>query len=317
MNLCTSAPTSVIFPKFNASQHVRCRSSSFYKCSHQSNLESPKRSDLKIEPPFPRLLCQNHSCLCGRRQFIEAAAATSLLPLCPSMASSNPSSDYTAMLNRVRSPKPEWYEDFFASFLANSMKSYEEEIADYKSQMFANLSGKAQKVLEIGIGAGPNLKYYAGDEGVQVYGVDPNQKMEKYAREAAQNAGLPPENFVFKQAVGEAIPLPDASVDAVVGTLVLCSVTNVDMTLKEVKRVLRPGGLYIFVEHVAAKEETMLRFMQNVLDPLQQIVFDGCHLTRTTGSNIIGAGFSNVDLNMASFSSLAFINPQVYGIAYR
>lgn len=57
--------------------------------------------------------------------------------------------------------------------------------------------------------------------------------------------------------------------------------------------------------------------MQNVLDPLQQIVFDGCHLTRTTGSNIIGAGFSNVDLNMASFSSLAFINPQVYGIAYR
>ncbi|KGN51935.1 methyltransferase-like protein 7A [Cucumis sativus] len=317
MNLYTSAPTSAIFPKFNASQHVRSRSSSFYKCAPQSNLESPKRSDLKIEPPFPRLLCQNHSCMCGRRQFIEAAAATSLLPLFPSMASSNPSSDYTDMLNRVHSPKPEWYEDFYASFLANSMKSYEEEIADYKSQMFANLSGKAQKVLEIGIGAGPNLKYYAGDEGVQVYGVDPNQKMEKYAREAAQNAGLPPENFVFKQAVGEAIPLPDASVDAVVGTLVLCSVTNVDMTLKEVKRVLRPGGLYIFVEHVAAKEGTMLRFMQNVLDPLQQIAFDGCHLIRTTGSNIMGAGFSNVDLNMTSISSFAFINPQVYGIAYR
>lgn len=75
------------------------------------------------------------------------------------------------------------------------------QIADYKSQMFANLRGKAQKVLEIGIGAGPNLKYYAGNEGMEVYGVDPNKKMEKYAREAAENAGLPPENFEFKQAV--------------------------------------------------------------------------------------------------------------------
>ena len=75
------------------------------------------------------------------------------------------------------------------------------QIAVYKSQMFANLRGKSQKVLEIGIGAGPNLKYYAGNEGMEVYGVDPNQKMEKYAREAAKNAGLPPESFEFKQAV--------------------------------------------------------------------------------------------------------------------
>lgn len=67
--------------------------------------------------------------------------------------------------------------------------------------MFANLRGKAQKVLEIGIGTGPNLKYYAGDEGMNVYGVDPNPKMEKYAREAAHNAGLPLQNFEFKQAV--------------------------------------------------------------------------------------------------------------------
>ncbi|XP_011655689.1 methyltransferase-like protein 7A isoform X2 [Cucumis sativus] len=221
------------------------------------------------------------------------------------------------LITLVRSPKPDWYEDFYASVLANGMKSYEEEIAVYKSQMFANLRGKSQKVLEIGIGAGPNLKYYAGNEGMEVYGVDPNQKMEKYAREAAKNAGLPPESFEFKQAVGEAIPLPDASVDAVVGTLVLCSVTNVDMTLREVKRVLRPGGLYIFVEHVAAKEGTVLRFIQDVLDPLQQIVADGCHLTRRTGQNIIQTGFSNVDLNIASFSNAAFINPQVYGVAYR
>ncbi|CAK9316720.1 unnamed protein product [Citrullus colocynthis] len=305
MILYASSPSSAIFPISNVSQQAKPRSPSA-NCAHQSSPEPPSS---------PPLFCHNHSCLCGRRRFMEAAAAaTSLFPLCPSMASSNPSSDYAAILNRVHPPKPDWYEDFYASVLANGMKSYEAEIADYKFQMFANLRGKAQKVLEIGIGAGPNLKYYAGNEGMEVYGVDPNKKMEKYAREAAENAGLPAENFEFKQAVSEAIPLPDASVDAVVGTLVLCSVTNVDMTLKEVKRVLKPGGLYIFVEHVAAKGKgTVLRFIQDVLDPLQQIVSDGCHLTRRTGQNIMQAGFSNVDLNMASFSNAAFINPQVYG----
>lgn len=75
------------------------------------------------------------------------------------------------------------------------------KIAGYKSQLFSNLKGKVQKVLEIGIGTGPNLKYYAGDADVQVFGVDPNGKMEKYARAAAVAAGLPLANFEFIQAV--------------------------------------------------------------------------------------------------------------------
>ncbi|XP_022968082.1 methyltransferase-like protein 7A isoform X1 [Cucurbita maxima] len=317
MILYASTPSSIIFSKRNAPQQATPRRPSPFNCARQSSQDAPNGGNPKPLSSFPRLFCHNHcSCICGRRLFIEAAA-TSLFPLSSSMASSNSSSDYTAILNRVHPPKPDWYEDFYASVLANGMKLYEAEIADYKSQMFATLRGKAQKVLEIGIGAGPNLKYYAGEEGMKVYGVDPNPKMEKYAREAAQSAGLPADNFEFKQAVGEAIPLPDASVDVVVGTLVLCSVSNVDMTLKEVKRVLRPSGLYIFVEHVAAEEGTVLRFVQDVLDPVQQLVSDGCHLTRRTGQSISEAGFSNVDLNMASFSNAAFINPQVYGVAHR
>ena len=75
------------------------------------------------------------------------------------------------------------------------------KIAGYKSQLFSNLKGKARKVLEIGIGTGPNLKYYAGDADVQVFGVDPNGKMEKYARAAAVAAGLPLAKFEFIQAV--------------------------------------------------------------------------------------------------------------------
>uniref|UniRef100_A0A2P2K2H1 Methyltransferase type 11 domain-containing protein n=1 Tax=Rhizophora mucronata TaxID=61149 RepID=A0A2P2K2H1_RHIMU len=83
----------------------------------------------------------------------------------------------------------------------------------------------------------------------------------------------------------------------------------------ELKRVLKPGGIYIFVEHVAAQDGTILRFLQSVLNPLQQTLADGCHLTRETGKVIYEAGFSSVDLNMAHLSSASLLNPQVYGIA--
>ena len=63
------------------------------------------------------------------------------------------------------------------------------------------MRGKAQKILEIGIGTGPNLSYYAGNSDVQVVGIDPNQKMEKYAQSSAESAGLPLSNFEFIHAV--------------------------------------------------------------------------------------------------------------------
>ncbi|KAI9111502.1 hypothetical protein K1719_017192 [Acacia pycnantha] len=116
--------------------------------------------------------------------------------------------------------------------------------------------------------------------------------------------------------VGEVIPLDDASVDAVVGTLVLCSVNDVSLTLQEMKRVLRPGGMYVFVEHVGVKEGT-LRFIQKILDPLQQTLADRCHLCRDTGSDISEAGFSRVDLNTVSLKKAALENPQIYGVAYK
>ncbi|XP_060964032.1 uncharacterized protein LOC133033340 [Cannabis sativa] len=256
-------------------------------------------------------LLTGSSCACGRRVFINAAA-TSLLPICSAKAS-----HYTDTLKKIHPPRPDWYEEFYASVLDTSMKSYEAEIAGYKSELFANLRGKAERVVEIGIGTGPNLRYYGGDKGVQVFGVDPNKKMEKYAKSSAIAAGLPVQNFKFIQAVGEALPLADASADAVVGTLVLCSVGDVNLTLKEVKRVLKPGGLYLFVEHVAAKEGSSLRFIQSILNPLQQTVADGCHLTRETGKHISEAGFSNLKLSLTFLSNASLINPHIYGIAYK
>ncbi|XP_054809564.1 uncharacterized protein LOC129311346 [Prosopis cineraria] len=228
-----------------------------------------------------------------------------------------PRSNYTDVLNEFHPPKPGWYEELFAFVLNTATKSYEAEVARYKSEIFSSLRDKAQKIVEIGIGTGPNLSYYASNPDVEVVGIDPNQKMEKYARSSAESAGLPPSNFEFIHAVGEVIPLDDASVDAVVGTLVLCSVKDVSMTIQEIKRVLRPGGLYVFVEHVGAKEGKVLKFIQKILDPLQQTLADGCHLCRDTEGYISEAGFSRVELNTASLKKATFVNPHIYGVAYK
>ncbi|MFS7890161.1 putative S-adenosyl-L-methionine-dependent methyltransferase [Helianthus anomalus] len=118
-----------------------------------------------------------------------------------------------AVLNRVHLPRPDWYEELYAVAMAASMKSYEDErwwrafvprwIAGYKSELFANLTtGKAAKILEIGIGTGPNLKYYDNlASSASVVGVDPNRKLEKCAQAAAQASGLPPTKFQFIHAV--------------------------------------------------------------------------------------------------------------------
>ncbi|TKY69659.1 Methyltransferase protein 7A [Spatholobus suberectus] len=269
------------------------------------NSDAPNKLSTEfLSPDSPEFTIK--PCFCGRRHF----------PIQPPRAT-DPRRDYADSLKKFRPPKPDWYEEFYAWVMNSATKAYEAEVARYKSQLFSNLKGKGLRILEIGIGTGPNLSYYASGSDVEVVGTDPNPKMEKYARSSAASAGLPPSNFEFIQAVGEVIPLSDASVDAVVGTLVLCSVKDVDMTLKEVIRVLRPGGLYVFIEHVAAKDGTFLRFIQRVLGPLHHTIADGCHLSRETGNDISRARFSSVELNTAFLSSAAFVNPHTYGIAYK
>ncbi|KFK41376.1 hypothetical protein AALP_AA2G122600 [Arabis alpina] len=237
-----------------------------------------------------------------------------MVPLCSANASRSKDVSETSHPQR-----PDWYKALFAWSLSNTMRSYEAEIADYKTKLFDNLNGKAEQILEIGFGTGPNLKYYAVNENVTVYAMDPNEKMEKYACESAREAGLKPENFKFIQGVGEDIPLDDDSVDAVVATLVLCSVSDVTQTLNEIKRVLKPGGIFLFIEHVAAEDGSFFRRLQNVFKPIQHAIADGCHLTRDTGLHISAAGFDGrTEINTAAIYSFPWIiRPHVYGIAYK
>ncbi|KAG0583747.1 hypothetical protein KC19_3G160000 [Ceratodon purpureus] len=212
--------------------------------------------------------------------------------------------------------RPEWYEEYFATSMNTTMRSYEAEIAGYKRELFSRLGDNVKTILELGIGTGPNLAYYGGRPSItSVIGVDPNVKMARYAEAAAVAAGLSPAQFKFMPAVGEGLPLPSASVDAVICTLVLCSVSDVSSTLKEVQRVLRPGGMFLFVEHVAAPEGDSLRFWQGLLDPVQQLVADGCHLKRDTLGFIEAAQFASVDARRVTVNGASLIGPHVVGSA--
>jgi len=116
------------------------------------------------------------------------------------------------------------------------------------------LTGVPNYVLEIGPGAGPNLAYFSPH--IRWVGIEPNPFMHPYLRRQAERLNRTVE---IRDASAERVPLQDNSVDAVVSTLVLCSVKDVSGALQEILRVLRPGGRFVFIEHVAAPPGTWLR----------------------------------------------------------
>jgi len=158
--------------------------------------------------------------------------------------------------------RPAWYQRLFAWEMAHLTAQYETAMREAcappdggrKAALFANLEGT---VLEIGPGTGANLSYYPQD--IHWIGVEPNPFMHDYLREQAQTLGL---TLDLRQGTAEDLGLADESVDAVVSTLVLCSVPEQARTLQEIRRVLRPGGRFLFVEHVAAPQGTWLRRVQ-------------------------------------------------------
>ena len=114
-------------------------------------------------------------------------------------------------------------------------------------------------VIEIGPGDGSNLRHLSGD--VRWIGIEPSSHNRRRLRQTAAHLG---QAIDLRDGVAEHLPMPDNSVDAVLGTLVLCSVTDPIRVLSEVRRVLRPGGVYAFEEHVAAPRGTWTLRYQHV-----------------------------------------------------
>ena len=174
-------------------------------------------------------------------------------------------------------------------------------------------------VVDVGMGSFPNALYYKQQTNLDIIGVDPNDRMEGYARDSAKRAGLLTEDrnnsLRIVHGVSEALPLADASCDAVVCTLTLCSVVDPARSLGEIKRILKPGGKFLFWEHVLSETSAAMAEQQILLTPNQIKRADGCHLDRRTGDSIRAAGFSKLDLEYMELTNFGFLNPTVCGIA--
>jgi ubiquinone/menaquinone biosynthesis C-methylase UbiE len=185
-------------------------------------------------------------------------------------------------------PKQGFGKHVHAWMLSHMSARYDRMVADRKRALFADLRGR---ILEIGPGTGPNLRYYS--PGICWIGIEPNSYMYPHLRKAAEEAGL---RIEIRPGIAERLDAQDASVDAVVSTLVLCSVLDPARTLQEIARVLKPGGRFAFIEHVAAPRGTRLRRVQDLLCPLWKKIGDGCHPNRETWTTIEQAGFEHVQL---------------------
>ncbi len=204
---------------------------------------------------------------------------------------------------------PYWYKRLFAWLMAHGMTKYETEMADQKRALFADLHGN---ILEIGPGTGPNLSYYPSD--IHWIGIEPNPYMHSYLQQKAEQLGL---DIELSLSTAEHLDVEDNSIDAVVSTLVLCSVDNLAVVLKEILRVLKPGGRFFFIEHVAAQPGTLLRQTQHCIQPLWTVIGDGCHPDRDTGIALENAGFERVDYQHFRADVLPIVSPQIIGVAIK
>jgi SAM-dependent methyltransferase len=193
-----------------------------------------------------------------------------------------------------------------ARLIAGVNEDYEQVVAPYKRRLFAGLRGD---VLEIGPGDGVNLRYYPHE--IRWVGIEPNPYLRPYLQAEAARLNMP---IDLRSSVAEHIDAPDHSMDTVVGTLVLCSVANQQAVLREVLRVLRPGGRFLFIEHVAAPRHTRLRHLQNAVRPVWQFLVDGCQPNRETWRALEQAGFAQVSYERFD-TPVAIVGPHIAGQA--
>lgn len=159
--------------------------------------------------------------------------------------------------------------------------------AEYRRQVLANVTGD---VLEIGFGTGLNLSYYP--ESVhKLVAIDANPGVHKLAQKRLQDTSITVDHRVLN---GENLPMPDQSFDSVVSTWTLCSIAHVEQALKEIYRVLKPGGRFHFIEHGLSREPDVQTW-QNRLNPIQKVIADGCHLNRNI-RQLVEAQFDTVTI---------------------
>lgn len=188
---------------------------------------------------------------------------------------------------------------FARTYLTFSARADARGVAEHRARLLAGLTGR---VVEVGAGNGRNFAHYP-PEVADVLAVEPDDMLRAAAIEAARSAPVP---VTVVDGHADALPVADASVDAVVVALVLCSVPDQRTALAEILRVLRPGGELRFYEHVRSRNR-LVGWLEDLAVPLSTRTAGGCHLNRDTVAAIEAVGFVVDERDAFGFSPVAYV----------
>jgi ubiquinone/menaquinone biosynthesis C-methylase UbiE len=203
---------------------------------------------------------------------------------------------------------------FFARFYRQNRKTADKR--GEREHRRRNLAGLHGRVVELGAGDGANFDLYP-PEVTEVVAIEPERHLRAFAEEAANTA---PVKVTVVSGLADALPLEDASVDAAIASLVLCTVPDPAAALRELYRVVRPGGELRFYEHVHAQRQPLRGLLEVAYrSRIWPTIAGGCNPTRETGEAIEAAGFRTERCERIAFSPSVLIPkiPHLLGVARR
>jgi len=199
---------------------------------------------------------------------------------------------------------------FITAYLNDRLSARVEKafLKSWRQELLKHVYGE---VLEVGAGTGANIDHYP-DQVTRLVLTEPDKHKRRILEKKISGKGL--DRVQISDGTAEQISAEDESFDCVVAFIVFCCVSNPGTALEEIKRVLKPGGYFVFLEHVAAAEGTSIRRWQNRLNPIWRIVGD--NLNRETEEAINTAGFKMKEIKRESIpKALPIYRPSIRGIA--
>jgi ubiquinone/menaquinone biosynthesis C-methylase UbiE len=178
---------------------------------------------------------------------------------------------------------------FFAWMLKKGDELNDRLYRDFKKELFNDIRGT---VVEIGPGTGINFRYLPTN--IEWIGIEPNEAFHGSLLSTARKQKI---KSSMLNSSAEKILLPEETADIVISSLVLCAVPDPQKALAETKRILKKSGRFIFIEHVADRKKSFRRTAQNILNPLNRFIGNGCNCNRETWKEIEQAGFSSCQIH--------------------
>ncbi|MBT5877306.1 MAG: class I SAM-dependent methyltransferase [Candidatus Latescibacteria bacterium] len=202
---------------------------------------------------------------------------------------------------------------FMAKFYDATMRQCEQAcLGSWRSELLQSAAGT---VLEIGSGTGVNLPHYS-DNVQRLILVEPDKHMRHRLTARAKEPGN--EHVEIASFGAESIDIEDETIDCVVSTLVLCSVSDQAASLSEIHRLLKPGGTLLLIEHVFAQQNPSVARWQKLLSPLWRVMCCNCHLNRNTRQAVHQAGFDTVQVEDTQMQEApSVIKYAIKGVAHK